>query len=83
VYEGPALDLKVLRFFPADARCLTAIDPIGNTVFNQIQIPWLAAELAAIIPSEKRQLPAAISALREFVESAIGKPHTYLIFIGD
>ncbi len=83
VYEGPLLDLRVLQLFPANASCLSAIDPIGDTVFNQIQIPRLAAELAAMVPSGKRQLPAAIGALREFVESAIGKTHTYLIFIGD
>lgn len=83
VYEGPLLDSRVLQYFPADAPCLSAIDPIGNTVFNQIQIPALAAELANIIPSGNRQIPAAIGALREFVESAIGKTHTYLKFIGD
>lgn len=83
VYEGPPIDLRVLQFFPADASCLSAIEPIGNTVFNQIQIPRLAAELASIVSSGERPPPIAIKALREFVESTIGKTHTYLVFIGD
>ncbi len=84
VYEGPALDRRVLQFFPASAACLSAIDPIGDTVFNQIQIPRLAAELSGILlQGSKPPPPAAITALRQFVESSIGKTHTYLKFIGD
>lgn len=84
VYDGPLLDWQVLNFFPGGASCLSAIDPYGDTVFNQIQIPRLAVELDALLPpGGKRTPPAAINALRQFVQSCIGKTHTYLKFIGD
>lgn len=84
VYEGPPLEWNVVNVFPESSSCLSAIDPFGDTVFNQIQIPNLARELdALLVPSGTRTPPPAIDALRQFVHSTIGKTHTYLKFIGD
>jgi hypothetical protein len=84
VYEGPSLDLRVLQFFPASSPCLSAIDPYGDAVFNQLQIPKLAAELDSILlPRGSSRVADAINSLRQFVQLRMGEIHTYLKFIGD
>ncbi len=84
IYSGPVIDHTLLNRFPASTACLSAIDPIGDTIFNQIQIKTLASELDAIIFADPARHPhPAIVALREFVQLKIGKSHTYLKFVGD
>lgn len=66
------------------SRCLAFIDPYGDTVFNQGQIRILEAELRSL--SNCRLSPQAEIHRREIlevIESARGKVHTYLKFVGD
>jgi hypothetical protein len=64
--------------------CLRFLDPYGNAVFNQEQLPILAEELEglAAVTRDKavREHLAAVAAL---ARKAIGEIHTYLWFIGD
>jgi hypothetical protein len=81
-------DFLVVRFLPHfDARefpCLRFVDPAGDTVFNQLQIPEVVHELERL--SAKRRDPRVETHLRavlEFVRQAVGKTHTYIKFYGD
>jgi hypothetical protein len=64
--------------------CLRFIDPWGDTVFNQAQIPVLMNELKQ---SEQEQTDEEIKKhLRKvirLVERAEGCIHTYIKFVGD
>lgn len=60
---------------------LRYVDPYGDTVFNQNQIPELFAELAGIIKGRETQ--AKLQVYLKVIESSIGKVHTYIKFIGD
>jgi hypothetical protein len=66
-----------------DSCCVRFVDPYGNTVFNQGQIPVLLAELRAIVArapeSEESQLPALI----RFIEAKGIEMHVYVTFVGD
>ncbi len=64
--------------------CLRFIDPYGDAVFNQAQIPVLLEELRAL--QRKRagdELASVLSELCAFVERAVDQPHTYVRFVGD
>jgi hypothetical protein len=64
--------------------CLRFIDPYGDTVFNQLQVPQLIIELRALereLTDPKLRL--ALAGLLSFVENAVDKVHTYVRFIGD
>ena len=61
--------------------CLRFVDPNGETVFNQLQIPFLVNELekrarAAIRPEMKSHAESILVA----VKAAMGEEHTYVRF---
>ena len=64
--------------------CLRFIDPYGDTIFNQAQIPVLLAELRAL---SKRvsdpELVAILVEVSQFVERAVDQIHTYVRVVGD
>ena len=67
-----------------DTSCLRFIDPWGDAVFNQLQIPVLIQELESSL-AEARDVN-----VREHVDRVIGvlrhainKTHTYAWFVGD
>ena len=64
--------------------CLRFIDPYGNTVFNQSQLPVLIDELRTL-RGELRDATqvAVLDDLSEFLGRALGHVHTYVRFIGD
>ena len=68
----------------AESRCLRFVDRFGDALFNQRQVPVLITELRRqlerIQHSAVRQHGEAVLRL---VESAEGKTHTYVRFIGD
>jgi len=65
-----------------DSCCLRFIDPYGDTTFNQLQLPVLAAELRAAAANGAPALRARIEALAAFVESA-RETQMYVKFVGD
>jgi hypothetical protein len=63
--------------------CLRFIDPYGNAVFNQLQIPALVAELRDAAAGLDGDLERRATRLLQFIEAAHGEPHVYVGFIGD
>src|SRR5215208_3875004 len=64
--------------------CLRFIDPYGDALFNQAQLPVLLAELRAL--GGRLREPGLAPVLREllaFVQPAAGQVHVYVRFIGD
>lgn len=64
--------------------CLRFVDPYGDTVFNQAQIPLLLEELRE---AERTQgdieLKEHLGKVVRLVEKAVAQIHTYVKFIGD
>ena len=61
--------------------CLRFVDPNGDTLFNQVQIPFLVTELekrarAVIRPELKSHVETILVA----VKAALGEDHTYVRF---
>jgi hypothetical protein len=73
------IGLTELEQFPM----LRGIDPYGNTVFNQPQLPSVIRELREIAQLVPRDLHEGLLDLATYVERFVGRPHTYLWFIGD
>ena len=64
--------------------CLRFIDPYGDAVFNQLQIPVLIEELQAITPSALGyEATRHYEEVIELATKANGRIHTYLKFYGD
>lgn len=64
--------------------CLRFVDPWGDTVFNQAQIPQLLVELRnERIMQKDAEIRAHLEKVAHLVERAVGETHTYVKFIGD
>lgn len=82
-YGGNGFPLEVLGLAPRDSVCLRFIDPYGETVFNQLQIPVLIEELAELRSrSASAELRNRLNAVVAFL-SASRELHTYVRFSGD
>jgi hypothetical protein len=82
-YDGPLVTVTLVERADPTSCCLRFIDPWGNTIFNQQQLPVLVHELEAIesrTPDGQRE---AIHALLAFLRPACDQVHTYIKFIGD
>jgi hypothetical protein len=65
-------------------KCLQFIEPWGDAVFNQSQIPHLLEELRADLPEVREpEIKAHIEKIVRLVERAVEQTHTYIKFIGD
>lgn len=67
-----------------DTVCVRFIDPYGDTVFNQLQVPTLIGELEdaegrVTDPADRLHLRAVLGLARK----CRGEVHTYLRFFGD
>ena len=84
--ENSAISGLALGRWPelVNSKCLRFIDPWGDTIFNQIQLPDLLAELKLEIaePSNKDCLGHLTRAV-QLIERAQDQIHTYIKFIGD
>ncbi|MFC1742674.1 hypothetical protein ACFL35_01675 [Candidatus Riflebacteria bacterium] len=86
--ELPDPDNSVIELLPdfsdTTTSCLRFIDPYGDTVFNQGQLPVFIAELNGVL---KKTSNGAVTAhgqkLLALAEKFKGKVHTYLKFYGD
>jgi hypothetical protein len=67
-----------------DSVCLRFVDPWGDTVFNQAQVPVLLSELVrSIAEEEDKEVTAHLREVFRLVADAKDKTHTYVKFIGD
>jgi hypothetical protein len=68
----------------SDTSCLRFIDPYGDAVFNQRQIPVLVQELEASLKLAKDvSVREHVDRVLEVLRQAIGEVHTYAWLIGD
>ena len=65
-------------------KCLQFIDPWGDAVFNQSQVPHPLEELRAELPETREpEAKAHLEKIILLVERAVEQTHTYIKFIGD
>jgi len=65
-------------------RLIQYIDPYGDTVFNQLQIPRLLEELHSLMPlAESESERKLLSAVLDLVGRTRNEAHTYIKFYGD
>ncbi len=77
--------LATTRWHKLDnTKCLQFVDPWGDAVFNQAQIPHLLEELRAETrePNEP-EVKVHLEKVLRLVERAVDQMHTYLKFNGD
>jgi len=67
----------------AKGHLIEFIDPYGNTVFNQLQLPVVVKELEAVLGNVGAPSREHISAVVELLRSGLEEPHVYARFIGD
>ena len=84
-FLDPKNILLELLLDPHEGFLLTKyIDPYGDTVFNQLQIPQLITELKLLESlTTGMENQEFIRQLIEFVEKSRGKIHCYIKFYGD
>jgi hypothetical protein len=64
--------------------CLRFVDPFGDTLFNQIQIPLLTKEIEARMrASAKPEVRSHCEAILKVVTATVGEEHTYVRFSGE
>lgn len=67
----------------AGATCLRFLDAWGDALFNQSQLPFLAAELAALETSlDDPDEAEHVAKVLGLVQRANGEQHTYVRFAG-
>jgi hypothetical protein len=82
-FDQGGLDLRIVQNAPHDSVCLRFIDPHGDTVINQPQLPVLIAELEQMRKScGEADLQEHIAGLLRFLRASEGV-HIYVRFIGD
>jgi hypothetical protein len=65
-------------------RCLQFVDPWGDKVFNQGQVPHLLEELRAELSEiSDPEIKVHLEKVIRLVERAVNQTHTYVKFIGD
>lgn len=80
--EGP---YEVGELDPDRYPLLAGVDPVGNTLFNQRQIPRLEAEVSRLLHSEECDAKArrSLHELQGLLRSARIQPHEFLWIVGD
>jgi hypothetical protein len=88
--EAELLDGRglVVKLLPGEAAseypCLRFIEPYGDATFNQLQVPHLITELGRRIELTRDEAVRDHGKkLLALVQSAEGRSHTYVRFIGD
>jgi hypothetical protein len=73
-FEDPRVVETLLARAAKTTHCLQYIDPYGDTVFNQRQLPVLVEELRAASVAGDSALRDRVEALVAFIEPALGTP---------
>jgi hypothetical protein len=82
-YDGPLFTRALVERAPPASVCLRFIDPYGNTVFNQQQLPVLVQELETLKSGTRNGQLKVIEALLAFLRPVCDHVHTYVKLIGD
>ena len=82
-FDRNGIDLRIVTEAPSTSVCLRFIDPYGDLVINQLQLPVLIAELQEMSRNAKDfVLRRNIVKLVQFLKESEGT-HLYVRFIGD
>lgn len=82
-FGNTSLDPRIVSRAAADGGILRFVDPYGDLVINQLQLPVLMAELHRIhAATPEKDLRQHIEQLLSFLEGAKGT-HIYVRFFGD
>jgi hypothetical protein len=77
------VDSRIVDRAPPDGACLRFIDPYGDLVINQLQLPQLTAELRELgARSDEPDLRAHVEGLLRFLDES-RETHVYMRFVGD
>lgn len=83
LFEACGLDLRIVERAPQASACLRFIDPYGDTIFNHLQIPVLAEELAGMrAEAHEKDLQVHIGEVLAFLTES-ENVHVYVRFVGD
>ena len=63
--------------------CIDFIDPYGNTVFNQLQLPVLIGELETLNGGLPSELYGHVEGVLTLLRTGLDRPHIYARFVGD
>jgi|SRR6516162_8627554 len=75
---------RLIPFGDPTFRCLDVIDPYGDTVFNQLQIPYLLEDLARLDRSTATEVEErGLRRLEALAQACLDDIRLYLWFIGD
>ena len=75
---------RLIPFFDSRFRCLGVVDPWGDTVFNQVQMPYLLEDLDRLdLKGATETQREGIRRLRLMAEHCRDNVHLYVKFIGD
>lgn len=68
----------------AEYRCLCFVDPYGDAVFNQLQLPVLIQEFERRISfASSPEAQSHVASSLALVKKALSEVHTYVRFLGD
>ena len=82
-FDPDGIDLRIVAEAPRASSCLRFIDPYGDLVVNQLQLPVLIAELEEMSRGTTDfGLRKHIAKLVQFLRDSEGV-HIYVRFIGD
>jgi hypothetical protein len=82
-FDPSGIDLRIVTAASSFTACLRFIDPYGNLLINQRQMPVMITELEEVGRSTQDvEFRNRISDLVEFLRNSKG-PHVYVRFVGD
>jgi hypothetical protein len=82
-FDLDGLDPRIIERAPPASTCLRFIDPYGDTIFNQLQLPLLVSELAEMrAAAGEADLQAHIDRVLVFLRDS-EEVHIYVCFVGD
>ena len=82
-YSEMGAPVELIDLAPSTSVCLRFLDPYGDAVFNQLQLPVLIGELGSIRDNTRDEdLRGRLDSLIGFIDAS-RDIHTYVRFVGD
>ncbi|MFO1521505.1 MAG: hypothetical protein U1G05_05595 [Kiritimatiellia bacterium] len=81
--EGKSIDLRIFHHDISTTICLRFIDPYGDTIFNQLQLPVVIQEIEALKASTTdSEFSESVARVIEFLKDS-EEVHVHVRFVGD
>jgi len=83
LFDLDGIDTRIVERASDSSPFLASIDPHGNTVFNQLQLPHVISELEVMAAqTPEADLRENVARVIAFLRGSISV-HTYVRFVGD